>query len=68
LNLTNEANTHDWLTVSRGMKITAYIGAYYPTVSQTSQKQEEPSGDPIFGANIKDAINIIREWLAYRKL
>ena len=63
---TNEATTNDWLDMSKGMALRGYDGSFFPSKSQTSQKQEEPIGEPIFGANIKDAISITREWLASR--
>lgn len=64
--LTNEANTHDWLTASRGMKIRAYIGTNFFSTIQMPPEQEKPSEEPIFGANIKDAIRITKQWLSSR--
>jgi hypothetical protein len=64
--LTNEANTHDWLTVSRGMKIRAYIGTNFLSTTQMPPEPEKPSDEPIFGANIKDAIRITKDWLSSR--
>ncbi len=66
MDLTNKATTNDWLIATKGMIIRAYIGPYYPSTTQTSKGQEEPIEEPIFGANIKDAISITREWLASR--
>lgn len=66
MGLTNEATTLDWLIASKGMIIKAYIGSYYPSTSQVPKEQEEPSGEPIFGANIKDAVRITKEWLSSR--
>jgi hypothetical protein len=64
--LTNEANTHDWLTASKGMKIRAYIGTNFFSTIQMPQEKAEPGDEPILGANIKDAVRITKEWLSSR--
>lgn len=64
--LTNDANTHDWLTASSGMEIRAYIGSNFSSTTQMPPEREEPSEEPILGANIKDAIRVTKEWLSSR--
>jgi hypothetical protein len=64
--LTSGASTKDWLIASKNMKINAFVETEFSLTPQTAEEHKLPITESIFGANIKDAIRVTREWLDSR--
>ena len=65
--LTGNANTKDWLEVSKDMKIRAYIGLTERNAEPYEIGTRETEVDePAFGTHIREATAILKDWFKMR--